>query len=96
VAIRITDPHIDSDPDAYYDIVRKTCLGGGMHCPSTSSFKLVKPLLEVAPRPLWAVCYLFTVSNSGLLFLHVAESDFSDIQFQSFHVQPKRERIFLL
>jgi len=35
VAIRITDPDMDpdTDPDPYRD-TGKTCLGGGMHCPS--------------------------------------------------------------
>ena len=35
VAIRIGDPN--TDPDPYRD-TGKTCLGGGMHCPSASSF----------------------------------------------------------
>jgi len=34
MAIRITDP--DTDPDPYRN-TGKTCLGGGMHCPSASS-----------------------------------------------------------
>jgi len=29
--------HTDLDPDTYHD-TDKTCLGGGMHCPSASSF----------------------------------------------------------
>jgi len=32
-----TDPN--TDPDPYRD-TGKTCLGGGMHCPSASSFQL--------------------------------------------------------
>jgi len=36
VAIRITDPDTDLDPDPYGN-TDKTCLGGGMHCPSASS-----------------------------------------------------------
>ena len=35
VAIRITDPDTDTDP---YRDTGKTCLGGGMHCHSASSF----------------------------------------------------------
>jgi len=37
VTIQITDP--DTDPDTYRD-TGKTCLGGGMHCPSTSSYSM--------------------------------------------------------
>jgi len=33
----ITDPHTDTDPDMNRD-TDKTCLGGGMHCPSASSY----------------------------------------------------------
>ena len=46
MSIRIRDPDpdtdtdsdpADSDPDPYCD-TGKTCLGGGMHCPSVSSY----------------------------------------------------------
>jgi len=37
VAIRITDLDTDPDPDPYR-YTGKTYLGGGMHCPSASSF----------------------------------------------------------
>jgi len=43
VAIRITDP--DADPDLYRD-TGKICLGGGMHCPSASSFKFTLRFLH--------------------------------------------------
>jgi len=39
VAIRITDLDTDPDPDPYRD-TGKTCLGGGMHCPSASCLSL--------------------------------------------------------
>ena len=37
VAIRITDPDTDTDPDPDRD-TGKSCLGGGMHFPSASSY----------------------------------------------------------
>ena len=53
VAIRITDP--DTDPDTDRD-TGKTCLGGGMHCPSASSLQcdFVAHLIVV----MFAVCLL--------------------------------------
>jgi len=34
-----TNPDTDPDPDPYSD-TGKTCLGGGMQCPSAFSFKM--------------------------------------------------------
>jgi len=34
------DLDMDPDPDPYRD-TGKTCLGGGMHCPSASSFSYI-------------------------------------------------------
>jgi len=43
MALRIADPNPDTDRDTDpnrdpYRETGKTCLGGGMHCPSASSF----------------------------------------------------------
>ena len=42
----MTDPN--SDPNPYRD-TGKTCLGGGMHCPSASSFSSVVPIVILFP-----------------------------------------------
>ena len=49
MAIQITDPDTEPDTDTDLDPYRdtgKTCLGGGMHCPSASSLVMILHQLE--------------------------------------------------
>ena len=62
VVIRITDA--DTDPDPYRDTV-KTCLCGGMHCSSASSFILF--LTSVVTSPL---CHSPTPSGQWVFSAH--------------------------
>ena len=45
-----TDPDVDRDPDPYRD-TGKTCLGGGIHCPSASGFHRYSLQAELTFQP---------------------------------------------
>jgi len=70
VAIRMTDPDTVPDPNPYRGI-GKTCLGGGMQCPSASSFKRNGPnQTRVCFVPLPAVRHRFN-SHYSCSYMHL-------------------------
>ena len=62
MVIQIRDP--DTAPDPYCD-TGKTCLGGGMHCPSASSFCFVDRRKRCRVVEPLQVCYTSVLGDGA-------------------------------
>ena len=79
IRIRDLDTDLDMDPDPYRD-TDKTCLGGGMHCPSASSCIFFFKVSFCTPEK---------KNNSSLLFTDVQTVSMEEIDTDTSYVRPQ-------